>query len=231
LTAAVELALALEQPRPPEGVSWADWERVVAARRAEPDCPAARLRQLGPQLAPGEVLLLLDEVLAPARQRRHFQEVRTGRITTAAGTRYLSGVGAAFLAHVRTLVRLCLGRERPLLLIAHGARWIRNFFQEHLAALPGATMLLDWYHLQHKCADLGSRVCRSRPAKAQFLRRLYRRLWAGEVPGAIRFLEAYRPAAKNEAGLDTLINYLQARQAWIPNYRQRRRAQQYIGSG
>jgi hypothetical protein len=31
--------------------------------------------------------------------------------------------------------------------------------------------------------------------------------------------------------LDTLIAYLQARQPWIPNYRQRRTDQQYIGSG
>jgi hypothetical protein len=231
LTAAVELALAREQPRPPEGVSWADWERVVAARRADPACPAKGLRHLGPQLAPGEVLLLLDEVLAPGRQRRHFQEVRTGRIMTAAGTRYLSGVSATFLAHVLALVRLCLGPERTLLLIADGARWIRDYFQEHLAALPGATMLLDWYHLQHKCADLGSRICRSRPAKAQFLRRLYRRLWAGDVPAALRFLQTYRPVAKDGAVLDTLISYLQARQAWIPNYRQRRRTQRYIGSG
>jgi len=31
--------------------------------------------------------------------------------------------------------------------------------------------------------------------------------------------------------LESLITYLQARQAWIPNYRQRRIEQQYIGSG
>ena len=36
---------------------------------------------------------------------------------------------------------------------------------------------------------------------------------------------------KNEAKLDELIGYLQARQPWIPNYRQRRIERKYIGSG
>jgi len=31
--------------------------------------------------------------------------------------------------------------------------------------------------------------------------------------------------------LETLLAYLQAREAWIPNYRQRRINQQYLGSG
>jgi len=51
------------------------------------------------------------------------------------------------------------------------------------------------------------------------------------VAAAIVVLEAYRPQARNTAPLETLIAYLQARQAWIPNYRQRRLDQQYVGSG
>jgi hypothetical protein len=48
---------------------------------------------------------------------------------------------------------------------------------------------------------------------------------------AIAVLEAERPETKNEAKLDELIGYLQARHAWIPNYRQRRIERRYIGSG
>lgn len=44
------------------------------------------------------------------------------------------------------------------------------------------------------------------------------------------FLEAYRPQAKNEGKLDELIRYLQQRQAFIPNYPQRRRERRYLGS-
>jgi len=54
---------------------------------------------------------------------------------------------------------------------------------------------------------------------------------AGDVAAATALLDGYRPQAKDEAIVDTLIAYLQARQEWIPNYRQRRVDQQYVGSG
>ena len=91
-------------------------------------------------------------------------------------------------------------------------------------------MILDWHHLKQKCYDLSSRICRGKLAKAQLLRRLYRRLWRGDVPGALAVLKAQRPETKNEAKLDELMAYLHARQPWIPNYRQRRSERKYIGS-
>ena len=51
------------------------------------------------------------------------------------------------------------------------------------------------------------------------------------MEAAVNMLEGYRRQAKDEAALDGLIAYLHARAEWIPNYRQRRRDQQYIGSG
>ncbi len=130
--------------------------------------------------------------------------------------------------HVAVL--LCLGSLNSLLLIADGARWIRGFFTETLAPIASKTMLLDWHHLKQKCYELSSRICQGKMAKARFLRRLYRRLWRGDVQGALVVLEAERPETKNEAKLDELIGYLQAREVWIPNYRQRRIERTYIGS-
>ena len=43
-------------------------------------------------------------------------------------------------------------------------------------------------------------------------------------------LEEYRPQTKNIEKLDELIQYLQKRQAFIPNYRERRAQRKYIGS-
>ena len=150
---------------------------------------------------------------------------------TAAGYRYVSGVGPAFLQQVRVVVGLALDMFSAMLLIADGARWIRSFFTETLRAVTQKTMILDWHHLRQLCLELASRICRGKAAKAQVLRRLYRRLWRGDVPAAITVLEAQRPEARNEDKLDELIAYLQARSPWIPNYRQRRIEQQYIGSG
>jgi Uncharacterised protein family (UPF0236) len=126
---------------------------------------------------------------------------------------------------------LCVGPLSSLLLIADGARWIRNFFTETLANLKDKTMLLDWHHLKQKCYEFSSRIRKGKAAKARLLRWLYRRLWHGDVVGAMAGLEAERPESKNEAKLDELIAYLRARQPWIVNYRQRRIEQRYVGSG
>ena len=230
LNAAVDAALASEQVCPPAGVSWADWERVPAARRAEATSPIENLRHLGPEVELNQVLLTVDEVLTRRPEAGHFLELRTARIMTERGSRYLSGIGAVFLQHLQLAVLLCLERLSSLLLIADGARWIRSFFTDTLAALADKTMILDCHHLKQKCLELGSRICRGKLAKAQLLRRLYRRLWRGDVAGAIAVLEAERGETKNEAKLDELIGYLQARQAWMVNYRQRRIERRYIGS-
>ena len=176
LNAAVDAALASEQVCPPNGVSWADWERVLAAWRAEPTLPLEELRHLGPELEPNQVLLTVDEVLTRQQSAGHFLELRTARIMTERGSRYLSGIGAVFLQHLQLAVLLCLEPLTSVLLIADGARWIRNFFTDTLAAVEDKRMILDWHHLKQKCLELGSRICRSKLAKAQLLRRLYRRL-------------------------------------------------------
>ena len=203
---------------------------MLAARRAEATCAVEALRRLGPDLEPDQVLLTVDEVLMRCPEARHFLELRTARLVTKQGSRYVSGIGATFLQRLHVAVLLCLGPLNSLLLIADGARWIHRFFSDTLRTLADKTMLLDWHHLQQKCLELASRICRGKLAKAQLLRRLNRRLWRGDVPGARAVLEGKRPQAKNEAKLDELMTYLQARQAWIPNYCERRIARQYIGS-
>ncbi len=139
--AAVEAALRAGQERPPEGVSRADWERVLTARAEEAEASTEELRRLEPRLAPGEMLLVLDEVLAPAPGPGHSHELRTACLLTADGRRYLSGRGAAFLRQVRAAVQTCV--DQSLLVVADGASWIRAFFQEHLARYPQAEMVLD----------------------------------------------------------------------------------------
>src|SRR5262249_46279671 len=104
LNAAVDAALASEQIHPPDGVSWADWQRVLAARRAETACLVDALRHLGPELEPNQVLLTVDEVLTRRPEAGHFLELRTARIMTEFGSRYLSGIGAPFLQRLQLAV-------------------------------------------------------------------------------------------------------------------------------
>lgn len=231
LTAAVDAALIAGQTRPPPGVTSADWERVLRVRREEHIRAVADLRRLGPEVAPAQVLISTDEVLTRKLARRRFNELRTARVATVQGARYLSGTGASFLTLLLVMVLLCAQQQRRVLLLADGARWIRNWFAALCAVWTSSTMILDWFHLRKRCAELGSMICHGRQAKAALLGPLYHELWRGEVDAAIARLEAYRPQARNAERLSELIAYLRERQPYIPNYRQRRRERQYIGSG
>lgn len=232
LNAAVDKALTAGEKRPPQGVTQADWERVLDRHRQDEHLLAAQLRRLGPEVAETEILVTADEVLTRKPEPRCFWELRTARVVTAAGSRYLSGTGESFLQQLFIfLLILGLGRHRSLLFIADGARWIRNFFTEKLAEAARVEMILDWYHLHKKGYQLSSMICRNRQAKGVFMTSLYYHLWRGDVSRAIQFRQDYAPQAKNTEKLAELITYLQARQLHIPNYQERRRQRQYIGSG
>jgi hypothetical protein len=231
LSAAVDTALIAGSTRPPEGVSSADWERVLFARQEEATRSVADLRHLGPTLQAEEVLVTVDEVLTRKPQKRCFWELRTARVLTAEGTRYFSGTGDSFLLLLTVYLQICLGKHRHLLVLADGARWIRNWYHSLADLGFQSRLLLDWYHLCHKCRELASMICRGRTAKKPLLKVVLGCLWQGQVAEAITALEAHRPQAKNVAKLDELIGYLRDRALYIPNYRERRRERFYIGSG
>jgi len=186
LNAAVDAALAAEQKCPPEGVAWADWTRVLAARRAEASRTATDLRCLGPTLATNEVQLVIDEVLTRQPAPHQFWELRTARLDTAAGYRYVSGTGLAFLQQVLGMVGLAVGAHHALLLIADGARWISTFFSQMLTGIADRHMILDWYHLLKKCRAYCRQICPVALDRATLSRLLVRRLWRGNVPSALR---------------------------------------------
>jgi hypothetical protein len=222
----------------------ADWERVLAARRQErSEARAEDLRRLGPEVGPDEVVVSADEVLTRRAQRRQFWELRTARVATAEGYRYVSGTGMAFLAALGVLCALCQGAPgdaggppRRVTLLADGGRWLRDFFAATLTP-RGATLILDWYHLHHRCYQVATQVCRDKPTRVRFLGTMGRLLWHGDVDGAIAASDEFRAEAKappdprRPAPLDEWVTYLDARRPFIPCYRERRRQRHYIGSG
>jgi hypothetical protein len=231
LNQAVETALAQSEPQAPEGISPADWERVIQVRRTEATITAARLRQLGPSLQADEVVASVDDIGVRRPEKRRFLEVRTAYVRTATGYRYLSGPAELVLAQLWLLLRLCGGGvSAKITLLGDGARWIAHFFQERLATWPMTVLILDWYHCRKKCYDLTSLICYGRKAKAELLALLLYHLWRGQVADAIDILEEYRPKTKNLEKLEELIHYLDKRRAYIPNYRDRRAQRHYIGS-
>jgi hypothetical protein len=57
LNAAVDKALTAGEKRPPEGVTQADWERVLDRHRQDKQLSAAQMRRLGPEVAEDEILV------------------------------------------------------------------------------------------------------------------------------------------------------------------------------
>ena len=121
--------------------------------------------------------------------------------------------------------------DRSLLVVADGASWIRTFYRDYLATVPGAEMVLDWYHLAKKCRELARLICPDPAARLLLLRRLFRWLWGGDVVRAVGVLARVRPHAADPAAVDDLTAYLEARAEWIPNYRLRRRQRRFSGNG
>lgn len=158
-------------------------------------------------------------------EKRRWWSLHTARIATTAGYRYLSGTGETVLHQLYLLILLCGGVTTLVTLLGDGARWIR------LSQSAWPTCPSNWWHLCKKCYDLTSMICRGRKAKATLLGRVLHRLWRDQVDDAITCLEAYRPETKNEQKLDELINYLTERRLYIPNYKERRAQQKFIGSG
>lgn len=225
-------ALAAESPTPPEGVSPADWERVIAVRRAEADRPVAALARLGPELAPDQILVTADGVQVRQPAKKSWGEVQTACIVTSQGYRFLCGTGGLFLQQLGLLLLLAGGMRGGLVtFICDGARWLREFAAAHLQRLPRREVILDWFHLVKKVKDRISRMGGSRNAKKALRQGVVGALWRGEVDAALEQLEQYRGTAKNQKALDELEDYLRARREWLPHYQERRRRQQYIGSG
>ncbi len=232
LNTAVEAALAEENPLPPPGVSAADWERVLTARRQEKERTVQTLRHLGPEVKPDQVIASTDEVLTRKPQKRRFWELRTARVATAQGYRYLNGLGDNFCQLLLVFILLCLNTSvQHALILADGAKWVRNFYLLVRTRISTAQLILDWFHLQDKCYQFSSMICSGKKAKATLLGRLYYHLWRGQLDAAINSLAEYRPQAKSQEKLDDLLDYLEARRPFIPDYQDRRRQRLYIGSG
>lgn len=231
LNAAVEEALHAGSASAPEGVRPTDWERVLFARRQEASLSIHALRLLGPGIAEGEVLVTADEVLTRGAKKHSFNERRTACIHTSAGVRFLSGTGAPFLLVLSAFTLMCAGQERAVQVIADGARWIRGWFVEFSQLHDKCSLLLDWFHLEKRCTELCSMICRGIKARDLFLKPLLKKLWHGEVDAALLQAEAYRDEAKNLERLDMLLAYLRDRRPYLADYGSRRNSCEYVGSG
>lgn len=236
LQEAVATVLDQPDPSPPEGVCRADWDRVLEARRAEQatgsaPSPPAKLRRLGPQVEPEQIVVAVDEVLVRRPEKRLFWEHRVARVATTAGYRYVTGSGDSFLRTLLVLLALCGGRRWPVTLLSDGAEWLRLWLPELRRQLGNVTWILDWYHLRRKVAYRCTEMGRQREERREFTRAALRPLLRGDVIAAVDYLRTLAGNTRNEKARAELRDYLLERREAIPEYQKRRQRRQYIGSG
>jgi hypothetical protein len=229
----VEQALAEESAIPPEGISQKDWDRVITYQKQARDeeVEVSELARLEPKVDDNQVVASADGIQVRRPEKRRFHELRTAKVVTSKGYRYVSGADAGCLGYLLLLIRLCLSEGGFLTLLADGAHWIREFYIQCLHHIECAELILDWYHLVKKCKDLCCMIARGREAKNALLSSLKHKLWYGKVADALALLEAYGPQTRNEKRLNELIGYLRKHQTEIPDYNERRIHCQFNGSG
>jgi Uncharacterised protein family (UPF0236) len=214
-----------------------EWEQVQAEWIAtgfpgcEPAFPVAADQARG--VDEGFVIVEPDEVKTKAQHSTGRKEVWTyTAVVLVAGLQYAFAEATAeglWLQVSALLLELgVLKGERRLLVLGDGAAWIRAWF-EGLGISPKA-MILCWWHLRKRCYEQMSSAGGPKDRRGAFEKDLLGQLWEGKVNAAIELLKGALEWVRNPRAVEELIAYLERRRAYIPDYRQRKRAGLWIAS-
>jgi hypothetical protein len=185
------------------------------------------------KLDEGVVLVELDEVKVHAQAHTGRKQVLalTALVMIAGHRWHLAAATTPELAYQVGALLAVLGVHRGarrLLVLADGARWIRDWFEG--LSLSSATMIVCWWHLVKRCGQDLSRACRGREHRREVESAALQALWHGRVDEALEVLRAHAGQMKNDEALEDLIGYLEARRPYLPDYATRQRAGLWIAS-
>jgi hypothetical protein len=185
------------------------------------------------EVDPDVVLVELDEVKVHAQAHTGRQQILalTAVVMIAGCCWHLAAATTPELAYQVGALLAVLGVHRGtrrLLVLADGARWIREWFEG--LGLSGGTMIVCWWHLVKRCQQDLSRACRGREHRREIESAVLKALWHGRVDEAWEILRAHSGEMKNVEALEDLIGYLEARRPYLPDYAARHRAGLWIAS-
>jgi Uncharacterised protein family (UPF0236) len=197
----------------------------------EPACPVAINEPR--QADEGLVIVEPDEVMTRAQASTGRKKLWTYTATVmVAGLRYALAEATAegLWSQVGALlVGLGVTRgERRLLVLGDGAGWIRAWY-EGLGISPRA-MIVCWWHLRKRCYEQMSLAGGPKDRRRALEKELLGRLWEGDVDAAVERLRGALEWVRTAKAVEDLIGYLEKRQAFLPDYRERRRAGLWIAS-
>jgi hypothetical protein len=182
---------------------------------------------------PDVVLVELDEVKVHAQAHTTHKQVLTLTAVVLITGRcwHLAAATTQELAYQVGALLAVLGVHRGtrrLLVLADGARWIRQWFEG--LGVPGGTMIVCWWHLVKRVQQDLSRACRGREHRRAVEAAVLKALWHGRVDEALEVLQSRAGEMKNGEALEELIGYLEARRPYLPDYEARQRAGLWIAS-
>jgi hypothetical protein len=185
------------------------------------------------EVDPDSVLVELDEVKVHAQAHTGRQQVLalTAVVLIAGRCWHLAAATTQELAYQVGALLAVLGVHRGtrrLLVLADGARWIRDWFEG--LGIKGGTMIVCWWHLVKRVQQDLSRACCGREHRRGIESAVLTALWHGRVDEALGVLRAHAGEMKNLEALEELIGYLEARRPYLPNYAARQRAGLWIAS-
>jgi hypothetical protein len=172
------------------------------------------------EVDPGVVLVELDEVKVHAQAHTGRKEILafTALVMIAGQCWHLAAASGRELAYQVGALLAVLGvhrDERRLLVLADGARWIREWFEG--LGLGGGTMIVCWWHVVKRCQQDLSRACRGREHRREVESAVLHELWHGRVDAAIKQLRSRSSEMRNEEVLEDLVGYLEARRSYLPD--------------
>jgi hypothetical protein len=182
---------------------------------------------------PDVVLVELDEVKVHAQAHTGRKEVLvfTAMVMMAKRCWHLVAATTQELIFQVGALLAVLGVHRgtrQLLVLADGARWIRDWFAS--LGLRGATMIVCWWHLVKRCGQDLSRACHGREHRRAVESAVLKALWHGRVDEALEVLRSRAGEMRNVEVLEGLIGYLEVRRGYLPDYEARQRAGLWITS-
>jgi hypothetical protein len=182
---------------------------------------------------PGVVLVELDEVKVHAQARTGRKQVLalTAVVLLAGRCWHLAAGTTQGLVYQVGALLAVLGAHRGtrrLLVLADGARWIRDWFEG--LGLDDKTMIVCWWHVVKRVQQDLSRACRGREHRRAVESAVLQALWHGRVEEALEVLRSRSEEMRDVEVLQDLIGYLEARRPYLPDYAARQRAGLWIAS-
>jgi hypothetical protein len=185
------------------------------------------------QVDPGAVVVELDEVKVHAQAHTARKQILalTAVVLIAGRCWHLAAATTQELVYQVGALLAVLGVHRGtrrLLVLADGARWIRDWFEA--LGVEDKTMIVCWWHLVKRVQQDLSRACYGREHRRAVESAVLGALWHGRVEEALEVLRSRSDEMRNVEVLHDLIGYLEARRPYLPDYAARRRAGLWIAS-